>query len=390
MADLNSAIQLIRQGQREAGQKILESVIKAEPGNITAWFWYVETCPTVERRIQVLETCLRVNPGNAQATQALQSLKSIPSAPAYTPPPEPPKPAPTPPSYSYEPEPEKPYFESSPFSSSYGYEDDAKTEAQPAYLDNTSTYAPAAQQPAASQKKPWEDPSAYEDNSLLSKPKPPARSYAFYDVWMTVLLSTDIESYEQVLNDPEAGLGRAFEWMAYAGLASGLMMPIALFINPQFSELMASPEFQDTFGIVGGTMFIAGFTLVMLIMFPIINIIGLALNAGIQNLLAVLFGGRGYFSRTAYAIAAYLAPMSVIGILVGLIPVVGGCLGLPISIYNFVLNVRALRAAHSLSTGAAIGVLIAPTIILFLLVCLILFGLASTAGTSIPSGGSYY
>lgn len=373
MPDLNNAVQLIRQGQKEAGQKILEAVIKEDPGNISAWFWYVETCPTVDRRIQVLEACLRVNPGNPQATQALQALKNIAPSP-HTPPV----------ARSDAPQPEDAYFKDPPPAThAYEYQSDTNAEAHSAYSAHSPAKPPAANQPK-------EYPLDYVDHSLLTKPKPPARTYAFYDVWMTVLLNTDIESYAQVLDDPEAGLGRAFEWMAYAGLATGLMIPLSLLINPQVAELAATPEFQEVFGNMGATTFIIGFTLAALIIAPLANVIGLAINAGLQNLLAVMFGGKGDFSRTAYAIAAYLAPMSILALAVSFIPIVGGCLGLPISIYNFILNIRALRAAHSLPTGTAIGVLLAPSFIFFILICLLAFGMASVIGATPPAGGGYY
>src|SRR3972149_3778546 len=95
MSSLNSAIQLIRQGRKEEARQILEPLIKTEPGNIQAWFWYVDTCATVEKRIQVLEVCQKMNPGNSQVIQALQTLRSQrPEQTSFTPPPaQSPKPA---------------------------------------------------------------------------------------------------------------------------------------------------------------------------------------------------------------------------------------------------------------------------------------------------------
>jgi hypothetical protein len=371
MPDLNTAIQLIRQGQKGEAQKILEALIKTDKGNIQAWVWYVETCPTVERRIQVLEACLRANPGNVQVSQGLQALKSIqPAQPSFTPPPvAAPKSvvqqSPPPPSYSsfeYEQKPQAPRYDNTPV------------------YYSPSAATPARQQPAAPQKNPWEmDSSAYVDNSLLSKPKPPARSYAFYDVWMTVMLSQDVESYADVLKDPDAGIERAFVWMACAGVVNALVFPFLLFSNPQFSELMAEPEIQNFASGLGVTAF---FTVVMLFFVPIISIINLAINGAIQNFLAVLFGGNGYYSRTVYALAAYLAPLTIVTSLLSLIPLVGQCLGSLLGFYSIYLNIRALRAAHSISAGSAFGVLIAPGILLFIFACVIIFLVGGMAGST--------
>ncbi len=83
---LQQAITLIRSGQREPAKAILESLLKSDPRNVQAWFWYAETCSTVAQRLQVLETCQRFNPGNPQVQDALESLraqqsKAVASAP---------------------------------------------------------------------------------------------------------------------------------------------------------------------------------------------------------------------------------------------------------------------------------------------------------------------
>jgi len=375
MSSLNNAIQLIRQGQKEEARQILESLLTTEPGNIQAWFWYVETCPTLEKRIQALEICLKVNPGNSQVTQALQSLRNQrPPQTSLTPPPtQSPKPAvsqpmPTPSPYSaiYDEEPKSPVPSSTPIY----------------FEDKPALKSTAPQQSSGKQKKAWEEDNAsYVDDSLLSKSKPVAKSYAFYDVWMTVLASMDIESYENVLNDPEAGAGRAFEWVAYAGIISGLIFPFTLMNNPQFRELMNMPEFKGLFGNMGTTAFMVALAFVMALLTPIFSVIGLAISAGIQNFLAVLFGGNGYFGRTAYALAAYLAPMTIIIAVLGIIPLVGQCLTSVLGIYYFFLNLRALRAAHSISVWQALGVMFAPTMILFIFACVLLL-LAGLPGAS--------
>ncbi len=257
----------------------------------------------------------------------------------------------------------------------------------PLYFDDEPAYVPAAksvaqQQSTGTQKKAWEmDNASYVDTSMLSKPKPAAKSYAFYDVWMTVLASMDIESYENVLNDPEAGAGRAFEWVAYAGIISGLIFPLTLMNNPQFKELMNMPEFNGMFGNMGTTALMVALALVMALFTPILSVIQLAISAGIQNFLAVLFGGNGYFGRTAYALAAYLAPMTILIAVFGIIPLVGQCLTSVVGIYIIILNIRALRAAHSISIWQAIGVMLTPSVILFIFACLLIL-LAGLPGSS--------
>jgi hypothetical protein len=365
MSSLNGAIQLIREGRKEEARQLLEPLLKAEPANIQAWFWYVETCSTLEKRIQILEVCLRMNPGNSQVIQALQTLRNKqPPQASFTPPPaQPPKPAVS-----------QPMPSPSPYLSEYN-----EGSKSPVYLDDTPAYSPVVSnttqgQSAGKKKNMWEeDNNTYVDTSMLSKPKPEAKSYAFYDAWMMVLTTMDIESYESVLKDPEAGAGRAFEWVAYAGIISGLIFPLSLMINPQFKELMNMPEFSSLFGKIGTTAFALILAFAMALLTPIFSVIGLAIGAGIQNFLAGLFGGNGNYSRTVYALAAYLAPMTILATALGIIPLVGQCLTSLIGIYNIIQNVRALRAAHSVSILQALGVIFAPSILFMILGCLLVF-----------------
>lgn len=363
MSDLNTAIQLIRQEKRWEAQRILQELINTNPTNIQAWFWYVETCTTTERRIQVLEDCLDQNPGQPQVMKALQMLRS--RAPVASP--KPPEPAP--PIVKNEPK-------SQPAYSSYNFEEDQKPYASSAFepvYESQSFTKP--------KEKVWEyDPSKYEDNSMLSRSKKPARTYSTLDVWGTALMAQDEKSYADLLIDPNIGLGRAFSWIAIAGFVSALAVPLQLMFNPQIVELMGEPELQQLFR-SGDTSMLIFITIFAAVITPIASVINLAISGGLQNFLAMFFGGGGNYTRTVYALAAFLAPMTMVTSFLAAIPLVGQCLAIPLGFYNLVLNVRALKAAHSLTNGAAIGVVFAPAILAFAFLCLAAFAIA----TSMPS-----
>lgn len=385
MSDLESAIQLIRVGRKPEAQPILQGLIKADPKNIQAWFWYVETCPTNEKRIQALETCLKFNPGNAQASQALQKFRAHqPAVSANFQPstPKPPAGQPQAPKeddiYSYDPR--KPLF--TPRESIT----EPRLRPNESIPSNSESNAPSEfdvfdhTPKTISQKKPWElDPSEYVDNSMLSRNKKPAQTYSTFDVWATALTVQDIEAYEEILKDPRATLGRAFGWVALAGLVSALAVPVIFVTNPQVFDAASSPDFQNLATSGDTTSFLIFFTFFMLIFAPISSIINLAITGGVQNLVAGFFGGTGNYTRTVYALAAFLAPMTMIIMLLTIIPVVGQCLVALLGFYNLILNIRALRAAHSLTTPAAIGVLIAPGLIVMMFACLLAFLLGGAA-----------
>ena len=85
MSDIQQAIDLIKQGRKKDAQPILETHIRANPHDIKSWFWYVETLDSAEKRIQLLEVCLKQNPGNPQVTNALEMLHNTQSAPVSLP-----------------------------------------------------------------------------------------------------------------------------------------------------------------------------------------------------------------------------------------------------------------------------------------------------------------
>ncbi len=75
MPDMQQAIDLIKQGRKREAQPILEAHIHSNPHDIKSWFWYVETLDSMEKRVQLLEVCLKQNPGNPQVIKALGMLR---------------------------------------------------------------------------------------------------------------------------------------------------------------------------------------------------------------------------------------------------------------------------------------------------------------------------
>lgn len=373
MSDLENAIQLIRQGRRTEAQLALQSLIKSDPKNIPAWFWYVETCSTTEKRIQTLEMCLKMNPGNAQVEQALQKFRAtLPATPVQ---PEPPKPAP-PSTFSYHEENPAPVqnnrygdrsyqssFEPEPVSLDYSDAGSSSTLYQNDYGYEPYKYEVAVEpeKPKSTPKEQWEieyesftNKSKVPRNTKISKSSEKIRTYNFFEVWSTALTVQDHDVYANLLDDPKATLGRAFTWIALASLVNAAVIPVFMLMNPE----------------VGDFSKIGVFMIGMLIGIPVMVVIGFAIWAGIQNIFAVLLGGTGYYTRTAYALAAFTAPITILTSLLMIVPFVGQCLAVPLSFYTLVLNIRALRASHSLSILAALGVIFGPSIFLMIFVCL--------------------
>jgi hypothetical protein len=82
--------------------------------------------------------------------------------------------------------------------------------------------------------------------------------------------------------------------------------------------------------------------------------------AGIYWLLAKLFGGQGTFLQTSWLVALIAVPINAMATLLGLIPVVGLVAITVLSIYQVVMTIFAMAAAHRLTVGKSMVVVIIP------------------------------
>lgn len=113
------------------------------------------------------------------------------------------------------------------------------------------------------------------------------------------------------------------------------------------------------------------------------GLIGFYLSNGMVYLAARVFGGSGDFNTQAYLQSLFAVPLGIASSLlsvVSVIPTVGGCafavVALALGIYSIVLNVRAIKVTHNLSTGTAVVAMFAPAVLLIGVACLIIFVLA--------------
>jgi tetratricopeptide (TPR) repeat protein len=72
---LTEAIRLIKAGNKDEAQLVLEPFLLNNPNHIQAWLWEAELFPNDRDKIKVLEACLKQNPGHPQVIQALTFLK---------------------------------------------------------------------------------------------------------------------------------------------------------------------------------------------------------------------------------------------------------------------------------------------------------------------------
>jgi len=96
------------------------------------------------------------------------------------------------------------------------------------------------------------------------------------------------------------------------------------------------------------------------------------IGAGLFYLIGRMLGGQGDLGRYAYLLASFQAPLGIVTALLGLVPMLGGCLGLLLSIYSLVLTFFATKVGLNLSSGKAIAVIVIPVaVLLLLMICFV-------------------
>ncbi len=120
------------------------------------------------------------------------------------------------------------------------------------------------------------------------------------------------------------------------------------------------------------------------------------INTGIYYASAMIFGGKGTFSRQAYVHSLYFVPLSVISSLatfLQLIPVAGIILSflvlLIVVVVVLVLQIRAFKVVHLFSTGRAAAAVLTPFVLILGVACLAL-GLLAVLMLMGPAIGSVF
>ena len=150
---------------------------------------------------------------------------------------------------------------------------------------------------------------------------------------------------------------------------------------------VASNPFTSTAGSVNYGAFLAfavGGSIFSIIAVPL----GFFISVGVQYLLARAFKGQetgqGTFLAQSYTRLLFDAPLSIARYVLGIIPILGGLIGLALSIYGIVLNVYSIMAVHRLSGGKATAVVLIPIVVLYLVLflCVLAFVLIILAAAS--------
>jgi hypothetical protein len=172
---------------------------------------------------------------------------------------------------------------------------------------------------------------------------------AALQTWIAAVTRPGTEFFEQESTKPEANLTTAIIWVVIAGVVSAI-----------FGAIAGLTGATGTIPMGGITGFAAVANIVLM---PIFFLIG----AGILHLIATVLGGKGDYGRYAYLLATFYVPLSIVASVISIIPVLGGCVAMLLSLYEIVLAFFATKVNYRLTDGKAIAVVLAPVILVVLL-----------------------
>jgi hypothetical protein len=199
---------------------------------------------------------------------------------------------------------------------------------------------------------------------------PSVETFTWNQAWLLALTRPSEETYEKLIMDPLASLQRAMIWiftstMISTGVLFGLqLLMIQFFGGSAFSELDE----------LSSTGFLTGSLLLLICLLPlsgIATVLGQLVYGGVVQFISGAFGGRGTYTELVYAVAAYTAPMTLLTALLALIPFVNVCLGFPLSIYGFTLNLLAIKSVHQFGWGSAFATVFVMILIMVLIMVII-------------------
>ncbi|MCB0063927.1 MAG: YIP1 family protein [Caldilineaceae bacterium] len=203
------------------------------------------------------------------------------------------------------------------------------------------------------------------------------------ETWSKVLIHPGEETFVEERTRPQATIGTALLWIVIAAVVTGILGWLQVrmvFSGNQFAAMIEQMDLppeataQMNAMIESGMLgtIAGGSGVASIIITPIFFLIG----TGILQLIARMFGGSGEFGRFAYLLAAIQAPISILNAVLGFVPFVGGCVAFALWIYSVVLTFFAIKAEHGLSDGRAIGTLLVPLVLVFLLFACAIAGFA--------------
>ncbi len=159
--------------------------------------------------------------------------------------------------------------------------------------------------------------------------------------WQNVLMHPGEDVFRTEEGKPEATLATAIMWIVLAG-AVGFI-----------AGLIRIPFAGKGFG---GGLLIAIATLIL-------TPVAFLIVAGLVHLAATILKGTGDYGKFTYLLATFQTPIIIVSAIIGLIPLLGSCIGAILGIYGLVLAYFATKVHYNLSSGKAIIAVLVPVVL---------------------------
>jgi hypothetical protein len=205
------------------------------------------------------------------------------------------------------------------------------------------------------------------------------RPMSMIDTWMAAFTKPNEGTYARIVAQPGASTSRAFLWVFVASLITTFASSIAQVAGygrqMEMLHQFLPPEIARELPVGIAPPFGVGTILCGAPIGAVFAVLFFAISVAFVQWAAKLFGGTGTFDKLVYAYSAIYMPYAVITAvltLVGIIPFVGiltGLIGLVLFIYTIVLGVLAVKVVNGLDTGKAVGAVLLPVAVFFLLIC---------------------
>jgi hypothetical protein len=224
-------------------------------------------------------------------------------------------------------------------------------------------------------------------NTPMMVPEPRPGPAAWLPIWAKAVTKPSEQTFVEITDTPNAKASTAFLWIFIAGtltaLVAGLLSGLlgAMGVQRQMLPIPGLEQYQN----LGGTP--TGFSLISTIcgapVAGLISVVFFAIGAAIVQWVAKLFGGAGTFDKTAYAMASISVPLSLVSMILSPLTAVrylGICTGLlsfAAGIYALVLEIMAVKGVNRFGWGQAIGSVLLPGLVIFIVcACILAIGAA--------------
>lgn len=199
-------------------------------------------------------------------------------------------------------------------------------------------------------------------------------------LWLDLVKMTE-EYFAQ--EAPRASAANALIGVLILAVVTAIMSVFSTLLGGGIGMVTAPAAYEDI-EVVPLVGLLAGMGMYSACCGLIMTPIGFYIGNGLIYLGARIFGGTGDFNTQVYLQSLFVVPLGIVTSVLSLIyviPYLGGCIGivvgLAIAIYTFVLNVRAVKVTHDLTTGRSVGAILAPALLLLVFVpCIVIVVLA--------------